>query len=308
VYIVGEEVDVEWSSPSNRSIFLDWIGMYRPGNNDRSFIQYEYVDIFSNVEDFRLNQTGTYEFRYFTNNSYNRVATSDTITVVPDALTCALDDLSGIENFPLQTGPIVAVGDSLTFGVGASAGQNYVDELENRFGVPIINAGVSGDTTLDVLARLDTDVLDLDPSLVIVFIGGNDELRRVFQELLETAQGEDLEDRLLRLAQDLGYQWEDVPLITREETFNNIRSIVNQIQSSGAATMVIGINSPIYQDLQLNDWYENVAKDTNSIFISNIYDNVFSVPRLKSDLIHPNDEGYDIFADRIGLKLACLVQ
>jgi acyl-CoA thioesterase-1 len=68
----------------------------------------------------------------------------------------------------LATKPvIVAFGDSLVAGYGAPDQQGFVGPLSQKIGVPILNAGVSGDTTGQALAR------------VIVLVGGNDALQRV---------------------------------------------------------------------------------------------------------------------------------
>ena len=74
---------------------------------------------------------------------------------------------------------IIAFGDSLVQGVGASPGHDIVSVLSRRLGVPIVNAGRSGDTTGAALTRLDSAVLSRNPRIVIVLLGGNDMLRRV---------------------------------------------------------------------------------------------------------------------------------
>ena len=62
---------------------------------------------------------------------------------------------------------MVAFGDSLVAGRGAPAGRDFVSLLSERLGVPIINAGHSGDTTRAAMTRLDSDVLSRDPRIVI---------------------------------------------------------------------------------------------------------------------------------------------
>ncbi|MBY0226235.1 MAG: SGNH/GDSL hydrolase family protein [Hyphomicrobium sp.] len=82
---------------------------------------------------------------------------------------------------------IVAFGSSSTAGVGASGPQNgYVAQfsraLETQMDglrIPIINAGVSGNTTADMLRRLKHDVLDRKPTVVIWQTGTNDALRQL---------------------------------------------------------------------------------------------------------------------------------
>ena len=90
-------------------------------------------------------------------------------------------------NFALaQKAPIkiVAFGDSLTAGYGLPAGSAFPDVLEKALraagetGVSIDNAGVSGDTSTDGLARLDWSVPD-GVDAVILELGANDMLRGV---------------------------------------------------------------------------------------------------------------------------------
>lgn len=68
---------------------------------------------------------------------------------------------------------IICFGDSLT----ACGGENgrYSDILADRFPAhEWINKGVGGETLLDGVARLQADVLDLDPDVVLVEFGAND--------------------------------------------------------------------------------------------------------------------------------------
>ena len=214
-------------------------------------------------------------------------------------------DLSDITNYPPPNGPIIAFGNSLTAGVGASMGEDYVSELEERLNVNIVNEGVPGDTTEDALARLDGDVLARDPSVVIIWLGGNDELRRIYERLQNTVGGTALEDELEALAVRFAVDdIEDMPLLSRAETFDNIETIIEAIQNTGAVTILIGFDPSLY-DASIADNYEMIAEDTGSIFVPDIYDNIFGNPFRMSDLIHPNNAGYDIIAERIEPALRC---
>jgi len=76
---------------------------------------------------------------------------------------------------------IVALGDSLTAGLGLGPGESFPEQLEaalNAHGaeVTVSNAGVSGDTSLDGLARVEWSV-PADADIVIVELGANDALR-----------------------------------------------------------------------------------------------------------------------------------
>jgi acyl-CoA thioesterase-1 len=80
-----------------------------------------------------------------------------------------------------RTLQIVALGDSLTAGLGLPPGQSFPDVLQRSlkakgYDVEIANAGVSGDTAADGLARLDWATPD-GVDAAIVELGANDMLR-----------------------------------------------------------------------------------------------------------------------------------
>ena len=90
---------------------------------------------------------------------------------------------TSVTSLAAQSGPvrIVAFGDSLTAGYELPATAAFPAVLEKRlradgFAVEIANAGVSGDTSVGGLARLDWSVPP-DTDLVIVELGANDMLR-----------------------------------------------------------------------------------------------------------------------------------
>ena len=78
---------------------------------------------------------------------------------------------------------IVAFGDSLTAGYGLDPGQAFPEQLERALhqrgmDVTVTNAGVSGDTASNGLARLEWSV-PADADIVIVELGANDALRGI---------------------------------------------------------------------------------------------------------------------------------
>jgi len=84
---------------------------------------------------------------------------------------------------------ILALGDSLFAGYGVKPGESYPAKLElalraHGVNARIANAGVSGDTTADGLARLAFTLNSQSqaPDLVIISLGGNDMLRGLSPE------------------------------------------------------------------------------------------------------------------------------
>lgn len=110
-------------------------------------------------------------------------------------------------SIPLATVPaaaatqtVLALGDSLTAGLGLEAVDAFPARLEaalraKGLDVAVINAGVSGDTVAQGAARLDWALTD-EVDAVIVELGANDALRG-----LDPAQaGQALDDIVTRLA------------------------------------------------------------------------------------------------------------
>ena len=76
---------------------------------------------------------------------------------------------------------LVVLGDSLTAGLGLPPGKAFPDQLQaalraKGYDVDVVNAGVSGDTMEDGLARYDWSV-PADANALIVELGANDMLR-----------------------------------------------------------------------------------------------------------------------------------
>lgn len=91
---------------------------------------------------------------------------------------------------------ILAFGDSLTFGTGASPAESYPAVLESLVGRRVVNSGVPGEVTADGLSRLPEVLEKEKPALMILCHGGNDLLRRLDQR--QTAKNL---RKMIRLAQ-----------------------------------------------------------------------------------------------------------
>ena len=165
---------------------------------------------------------------------------------------------------PTSGTTVIAFGDSLVEGRGSTDGRDFVSMLARRLGVPIINAGRSGDTTGAALARLDRDVLSRSPRVVIVVLGGNDYLRRI-------------------------------PV---NETFSNLSSIVTKIRDRGAAVVLAGVSVGLLTD-PYGSRYEALARETSSGLVPDILGGLMGRSDRMADAIHPNNAGYEIIADRI---------
>ena len=92
---------------------------------------------------------------------------------------------------PIYDGTLVAVGDSLTAGLGVPEDQAYPAQLARRLQADghnyrVVNAGISGETSSGALSRIRWVVTSLKPDIVILETGANDGLRGVDPKLLET--------------------------------------------------------------------------------------------------------------------------
>ncbi len=177
-----------------------------------------------------------------------------------------------VKNVPLRpNGPILFFGDSLVEGVGASVGHDLPALLTKSLGEPVLNYGAAGDTTEQGFSRVTVAVAE-HPRLVLVLLGGNDFLRKV----------------------------------PRDETFSNLKRIVDTFQSDGAAVVIIGVRSGIVGGGS-DDRYEALARETGSMYVEDALKGVFGDPTLMSDAIHPNDRGYQKIADRLVLIIQELI-
>ena len=90
----------------------------------------------------------------------------------------------GLSSTALAAGkPVILVlGDSLSAGYGIPVDQGWVSRLQQRldaegYGYTVVNASVSGETTVGGLERLPRALAKHAPAVVIIELGGNDGLR-----------------------------------------------------------------------------------------------------------------------------------
>ncbi len=163
-----------------------------------------------------------------------------------------------------QKRPIIAFGDSLVEGLGASKNHDWVSLLSARNHIPILNKGRRHDTTRSALIRLEKDVIHHNPYLTILLLGGNDILLR----------------------------------IPKKETFLNLGNMIDRIQAQEIGVLLIGVRGGILVDA-FEGKFQTLAEDKGIPFIPNILEDILDKPGLMTDPLHPNDEGHQIIADRI---------
>jgi subtilisin family serine protease len=78
---VGQQVTVSWNVPSGRPA-TDWVGLYRVGDADTGALWWNYTQGTSSGSlSVTAPASGQYEFRYFVQNTYTRVAISNSFSV-----------------------------------------------------------------------------------------------------------------------------------------------------------------------------------------------------------------------------------
>jgi len=162
---------------------------------------------------------------------------------------------------------IVAMGDSLTEGLGAPEAKAYPAVLEGNlqkagYTVKVINAGISGETSAGALSRTEW-ILRLNPDILILETGANDGFRGVEPEAVK----------------------------------KNIAAIIRILQKRDVVVVLAGMKmvKNLGEDYTsaFADVYPTLAVEFDVIFIPFILEGVAGDPELnREDGIHPNAEGY----------------
>jgi len=166
---------------------------------------------------------------------------------------------------------VVAFGDSLVQGLGATTPGGFVSHLAEQSGVPIINLGRGGDTTETAKSRV-SGALALKPAIAIILLGGNDALRRT-------------------------------PPSTTEA---NLDEIVGQFKDAGAEVVLLGVMGDLFND-PYPAMFERLAERHGTEYVPNVLQGLLGRKEYMSDAIHPNEAGHQYIASRVlpAFEAAC---
>ncbi|QMT31615.1 arylesterase [Alysiella filiformis] len=164
---------------------------------------------------------------------------------------------------------VLALGDSLTAGYGASKGADYPNQLAQITGWNVVNGGISGDTCEQALSRLPNLMAQHNPKLVLVSIGGNDFLRK----------------------------------LPESTTRNNITQIIKHIQAAKVPVVLVAIPyftaGALIGMVSEHELYDDLAKQHQIPLLKGVWADVLGDKSMKSDQIHGNDAGYRYFAEKM---------
>jgi acyl-CoA thioesterase-1 len=172
------------------------------------------------------------------------------------------------------SGTIVAMGDSLTAGLGVAEYQAYPSQLAERLktrglNYRVINAGISSETSSGALERTDW-VLSFNPDIVILETGANDGLRGIEPQLIK----------------------------------KNLEKIVGTFKLHNVTVILCGMemvrNLGADYTAAFAALYPIVARRQGVIFMPFFLAGVAGEPTLnQSDGIHPTAEGYQKIVDNL---------
>ncbi|OFN87401.1 arylesterase [Neisseria sp. HMSC064E01] len=191
------------------------------------------------------------------------------LTYTSVLLLAACGGKSGKKQTKIAAGnTVLALGDSLTYGYGASPAESYPAQLQKLTGWDIINGGISGDTSAQALSRLPA-LLQRKPKLVLISIGGNDFLRK----------------------------------LPEAETRNNIAETIESVQKENTPAILVGVPhlsvGALFGHLSDHPLYQELAEQYKIPLFEGAWSEILSDEKLKSDQIHANAAGYRIFAEKL---------
>jgi len=163
---------------------------------------------------------------------------------------------------------VLAFGDSLTYGTGATAGMGYPEQLNKLIARKVINAGVSGETSAEGARRLPALLDKYEPDLLLLCHGGNDLLQKLDRQQLR----DNLQQMLMAAKQ------RDIPVV------------------------MIAVPQP---GLMLNDadLYKELAKKNKIPLVEGALAKLLADPQYRSGQVHLNAAGYRQLAKAVADKL-----
>lgn len=166
---------------------------------------------------------------------------------------------------------ILAVGESTTAGFGVPANLSYPAQLQalldkHGYGYRVVNHGRSGSTTSMALNNLDRGMA-LQPAIVLIALGGNDQGNRV----------------------------------AAERTRENLRKMLSMYVRMGATVFLADRNLGADRaEPEAPSLFAELAAEQGALLMPSLRQDLAGNPDLLlADMSHPNAAGYTIIAERI---------
>jgi acyl-CoA thioesterase-1 len=175
-----------------------------------------------------------------------------------------------------QSAPVILVfGDSLSAGYGIHLEQGWVSLLASKisqlgYGFRVINASVSGETTVGGLGRLPHALDVQKPRILVLELGANDGLR-------------------------------SLPLAS---THDNLDRMITLAQARGVTVLLVGMRMPPNYGERYTtgfyDMYTDLAHAHKLALVPFLLDQVALKPTLmQADGLHPNEQGQPLLLDNV---------
>ena len=177
---------------------------------------------------------------------------------------------------PVAAKSIVVLGDSLAAGLGVDPSESFPSLIQNKidsagWNYRVVNAGVSGDTSADGLARIDW-LLKQRIDVLVLELGGNDGLRGIQVAATKT----------------------------------NLQAVIDRAKQKDplAQIIVVGMQMPPNMGEEytaaFRKIYPDLAAANHAALVPFLLEGVGGKPELNQpDHIHPTAEGHKIVADNV---------
>ncbi|WP_010215834.1 SGNH/GDSL hydrolase family protein [Sphingomonas sp. PAMC 26621] len=169
-----------------------------------------------------------------------------------------------------QTVRVVFMGDSIT--------DNWIHADANLFSDGVVDRGISGQTTPQMLARFRADVIALKPRAVHIMAGTNDIAGNTGAAMIETVKG-------------------NIASMAELARAHGIRVVIASIPPAAAFPWSPG-KRPVPQIAAMNAWLRGYAKANGFGYVD--YFAALATPEgamkpgLSSDGVHPTPQGYAV--------------
>lgn len=218
---------------------------------------------------------------------------------------------------------LVCLGNSVTFGWNMAYKKSYPYLLEERLmeqypEVMVVNSGIGGQTVLDGLDRLDSDVFYYDPQIVVVSFGLNDGFIIIEEDLQGQNEGEgrNIESNDSLIDEDIFLN--NVGLDTFTSTY---RQLIGELSERGLEILIMSTNPVITKLLWENNDISSKQKESYRLYnqtamhIAEDHGFIFIDLReafmakdqldvfLQPDGVHPSEAGLTLISEILSITL-----